>query len=83
MKMRLGNVAVSLIGSMLPRVLSVALLTSISNAASLQPSETTENPLDLEVITLDPQGIPAKTVYYSYDQLLTLPGRGAADAASG
>jgi mono/diheme cytochrome c family protein len=25
------------------------------------------------VITLDPQGIPAKTVYYSYDQLLTLP----------
>ena len=53
MKMRLGNVAVSLIGSMLPRVLSVALLTSISNAASLQPSETTENPLDLEVITVD------------------------------
>jgi mono/diheme cytochrome c family protein len=61
------------IGSMLPRVLVVALLTSISNAASLQPSETTEDPLDLEVITLGPQGIPAQTVYYSYDQLLTLP----------
>ena len=28
---------------------------------------------DLEVITLDSQGNPAKTVYYSYDQLLTLP----------
>jgi hypothetical protein len=25
------------------------------------------------VITLDSQGNPAKTVYYSYDQLLTLP----------
>jgi hypothetical protein len=73
MKLRLRNVAVSLIGSMLPRVLVVAFLTSISNAASLQPSETTEDPLDLEVITLDPQGNPAKTVYYTYDQLLTLP----------
>src|SRR6201987_3623870 len=28
---------------------------------------------DLEVITLDSQGYRAKTVYYSYDQLLTLP----------
>jgi hypothetical protein len=28
---------------------------------------------DLEVITLDSQGNRAKTVYYSYDQLLTLP----------
>jgi hypothetical protein len=46
---------------------------TISNAASLQPSKTPEDPLDLEVITLDPQGNPAKTVYYSYDQLLTLP----------
>jgi len=26
-----------------------------------------------ESLGLDPQGIPAKTVYYSYDQLLTLP----------
>jgi cytochrome c2 len=73
MKLRLRNVAVSLIGSMLPRVLSVALLTSTSNAASLQPSETPQDPLDLEVITLDPQGNPAKSVYYSYGQLLTLP----------
>jgi hypothetical protein len=73
MKLRLRTLAVPVIGSMLLRVLVVALLTSISNAASLQPSETTENPLDLEVITLDPQGIAAKTVYYSYDQLLTLP----------
>jgi len=28
---------------------------------------------DLEVIALDSQGNPAKTVYYSYDQLVTLP----------
>jgi len=28
---------------------------------------------DLEVITLDSQGNPTKTVYYSYGQLLTLP----------
>jgi len=28
---------------------------------------------DLEVIALDSQGNPTKTVYYSYDQLLTLP----------
>jgi hypothetical protein len=73
MKVRLRNVAVSLIGSTLPRVLSVALLTSISNAASLQPSKTRQQWEDLEVITLDPQGNPAKSVYYSYDQLLTLP----------
>ena len=63
MKVRLRNVAVSLIGSTLPRVLSVALLTSISNAASLQPSETRQQWEDLEVITLDPQGNPAKSVY--------------------
>jgi len=36
----LGGLA---IGPMLPRVLSVALLKSISNAASLQPSETPED----------------------------------------
>jgi mono/diheme cytochrome c family protein len=29
--------------------------------------------MDLEVITLDAQGNPAKSVFYSYDQLLTLP----------
>ncbi len=61
------------IGSMLPRVLVVALFTCNTNAASLQPSETRQQWEDLEVITLDPQGNPAKTVYYSYDQLLTLP----------
>ena len=32
-----------------------------------------QDPLDLELITLDSQGNPANTVYYSYDQLLTLP----------
>jgi len=75
MKMRLlGTLAVSIIGSMLPRVLVVlALFTCKSNAASLQASETRQDWHDLEVITLDSQGNPAKTVYYSYDQLLTLP----------
>src|ERR1700751_1528998 len=75
MKMRLlGTLAVSIIGSMLPRVLVVlALFTCKSNAASLQASETRQDWQDLEVITLDSQGNPAKTVYYSYDQLLTLP----------
>src|ERR1700745_1989235 len=75
MKMRLlGTLAVSIIGSMLPRVLVVlALFTCKSNAASLQASETRQEWQDLEVITLDSQGKPAKSVYYSYDQLLTLP----------
>ena len=73
MKMRLLPALAGLAIGPMSRVLSVALLTSISNAASLQSSATSEDPLDLEVITLDPQGIPAKTVYYSYDQLLTLP----------
>jgi hypothetical protein len=75
MKMRLlGTLAVSIIGSMLPRVLVVlALFTCKSNAASLQASETRQDWQDLEVITLDSQGNPAKTVYYSYNQLLTLP----------
>jgi len=73
MKMRLLPALGGLAIGPMSRVLSVALLTSISNAASLQSSATSEDPLDLEVITLDPQGIPAKTVYYSYDQLLTLP----------
>jgi hypothetical protein len=75
MKMRLlGTLAVSIIGSMLPRVLVVlALFTCKSNAASLQASETRQDWQDLEVITLDSQGYRAKTVYYSYDQLLTLP----------
>jgi hypothetical protein len=74
MKMRLlRTFAMSVIGSMLPRVLVVALLTCNTNAASLQPSETRQQWEDLEVIALDSQGNPAKTVYYSYDQLLTLP----------
>ena len=51
----------------------VAMLASNLNAASLQSSETRQNPLDLQVFTLDSQGIRTKTVYYSYDQLLTLP----------
>ena len=62
------------IDSMLARVLVViALLASNLNAAPLQPSETRQSWQDLEVITLDSQGDPAKTVYYTYDQLLTLP----------
>jgi len=62
------------IDSMLTRVfIVVALFTCNTNAASLQPSETRQQWEDLEVITLDPQGNPAKSVYYSYDQLLTLP----------
>ena len=75
MKMRLlGTLAVSVVGSMLPRVLVVlALVTCDTNAASLQPSETRQQWQDLEVITLDSQGYRPKTVYYSYDQLLTLP----------
>src|SRR5246127_3882227 len=74
MKMRLlGTLAVSVVGSMLPRVLVVlARFTCKSNAASLQAAETRQKWEDLEVITLDSQGNPAKTVYYSYDQLLTL-----------
>jgi hypothetical protein len=57
MKMRLLPALAGLaIGPMLPRVLSVALLTSISNATPLQPSETRQDWQDLEVITLDSQG---------------------------
>jgi hypothetical protein len=75
MKVRLLPTLAGLaIGSMLPRLLVVlALLACSSNATSLQPSETRQDWQDLEVITLDSQGNPAKTVYYSYDQLLTLP----------
>ena len=59
---------------MLTRVFVViALLACNSNAASLQPSSTRQSWQDLEVITLDSQGNSAKTVYYSYDQLLALP----------
>src|SRR6476660_6290369 len=61
-------------GSTLARVFVViALLACNSKAASLQPSETRQKWEDLEVITLDSQGNPATTVYYSHDQLLTLP----------
>jgi mono/diheme cytochrome c family protein len=73
MKLRLFTLAVSIVSLIFSRALVVVLLTCNSSAASLQPSETTENPLDLEVITFNLQGYPAKTVYYSYDQLLTLP----------
>jgi mono/diheme cytochrome c family protein len=75
MKMRLlPALAGLLIGPMLTRALVVlALLASKSNAAFLQPSETRQDWQDLEVIALDSQGDLAKTVYYSYDQLLTLP----------
>jgi mono/diheme cytochrome c family protein len=59
---------------MLTRVFVViALLACNSNASPLQPSATPQDPMDLEVITLDAQGNPAKSVFYSYDQLLTLP----------
>ena len=51
-------------GSTLARVFVViALLACNSNAASLQPFETHQKWEDLEVITLDLQGNPAKTVY--------------------
>jgi hypothetical protein len=59
---------------MLTRVFVViALLACNSNAAKLQPSSTRQNWQDLEVITLNSQGGPAETVYYGYDQLITLP----------
>jgi mono/diheme cytochrome c family protein len=59
---------------MLTRVFVViALLTCNLNAAPLQPSPTSQNSQDLQVITFDSQGNPAMRVYYSYDQLLTLP----------
>jgi len=51
----------------------IALFACNSKAESLKPSSTRQNWQDLEVITLDSQGNPAKTVYYGYDQLLTLP----------
>src|SRR6201997_1980869 len=75
MKMRLlGTLAVSVIGSMLPGVLvALALFTCKSNAVSLEASETRQDWQDLQVITLDSQGYRTKAVYYSYDQLLTLP----------
>jgi hypothetical protein len=61
------------IGSVLARsFVVIAMFACNSNAASLQPSETRQKWEDLEVITLDSQGNPAKTFYYSYDQLLTL-----------
>jgi hypothetical protein len=75
MKMRLVfSFTRSEIGSILARLFVViAMLACNSNAASLQPSATRQKWDDLEVITLDLQGNPANTVYYSYDQLLTLP----------
>jgi mono/diheme cytochrome c family protein len=59
---------------MLTRVfLFIALLACNSNGTSLQSSSTPQDAMDLEVITLDAEGNPAKSVFYSYDQLLTLP----------
>jgi mono/diheme cytochrome c family protein len=59
---------------MLTRMLVVvAFLVCDSNAESLQPSSSPQDPLDLKLITLESHGGPAKTVYYGYDQLLTLP----------
>ena len=68
MKMRLlGTLAVSVVGSMLPRVLVVlALFTCKSNAAFLQASETRQDWQDLEMITLDSQGYRAKTVAHLF-----------------
>ena len=51
----------------------IALLTCNLNAAPLQSSSSLQDPLDLQVITLDSRGNPTNAVYYSYDQLLTLP----------
>jgi mono/diheme cytochrome c family protein len=59
---------------MLTRMLVViAFLVCKSNAETLQPSTSPQDPLDLQLITFDSRGSPAKTVYYGYDQLLTLP----------
>jgi len=59
---------------MLTRMLVViAFLACNSIAESLQPSSSRQSWQDLEVITLDSKGKSAKTVYYSYDQLLALP----------
>src|ERR1700747_2958114 len=59
---------------MLTRMLVVIVFfVCNSNAESLQPSSSPQDPLDLELITLDSQGNPTNAVYYSYDQLLTLP----------
>jgi hypothetical protein len=51
----------------------IAFVACVTNAAPLPSSTTPQDLQDLEVITLDAQGNPAKTLYYSYDQLLTLP----------
>jgi hypothetical protein len=59
---------------MLTRVFVViALLACNSDAASLQSSSSPQDPLDLEVVTLDSQGNATNAVYYNYDQLLSLP----------
>jgi mono/diheme cytochrome c family protein len=59
---------------MLIRMLVViGFLVCNSNAEPLQPSSSPQDPLDLELITLDLKGNPTNAVYYSYDQLLTLP----------
>jgi hypothetical protein len=54
-------------------LLIIGLLVCNSNAEKLQPSANRQKWEDLEEITLDSQGNRAKTVYYGYDRLLTLP----------
>ena len=73
MKVRLLTFAVSIVSLIFSTALVVVLLTCNSNAASLQPSATRQKGEDLQVITIDSQGYRAKTLYYSHDQLLTLP----------
>jgi hypothetical protein len=71
MKVRLLLAPAGLVvGSTLPKVLVVVLLTCNLYAASIQPSETRQDWQDLEVISFDLQGDPAKTVYHSYNRLI-------------
>ena len=52
---------------------AITFLACHLQAASLESSASPQGLLDLEVVTLDAQGYPVTTLYYSYDQLLTLP----------
>ena len=59
---------------MLTRVfVATTFLVCHLQAASLQSSAARQKWEDLEVITLDGQGNAAKTAYYGYERLLTLP----------
>jgi hypothetical protein len=74
MKVRLLLAPAGLVvGSTLPKVLVVVLLTCNSYAKYIQPtqpSQTRQDWQDLEVISFDLQGDPAKTVYHSYNRLI-------------